>query len=94
MLIAIKPMSIGPHKVERGDQITAELQSALPPGRVEALKAQRFVEEISDEQRIARAVGDVLARISKLEERIDGLERKLDGRTKTGRAVKAAQEVA
>lgn len=74
MLIALRDMSLGDHVLERGEAITAEMQAMLPAGRVESLKAQRWVEEISDEQRVARAVADVLARFGALEERVARLE--------------------
>lgn len=46
MLIALRDFSVKEHVVKAGDPITAETQALLPPGRVNALKAVRFVEEI------------------------------------------------
>lgn len=94
MLIALRDMSVGEHVVRKGDHLSAEVQSALPPGRVEALKAQRFVEEITDEQRVARAVSDVFDRIDRLEARVLELEGgvKVDGRTKQAREARAERK--
>lgn len=103
MLIALREMSIGDDVVCKGDVITPELQKVLPPGRIESLKNQRWVEEITDEQKVARAVDDivgtVLGRLKTLEDRVASLEalvtpQKVDGRTREGRAAKkqAAEE--
>jgi uncharacterized small protein (DUF1192 family) len=92
MLIALRDMSIGDDIVQRGDVVTAAQQDTLPAGRVESLKRNRWVEEISDEQRVAQAVAGMFERISVLEERIAVLEQgrvqKPDGRSREARQAK------
>lgn len=74
MLIALRDFSIGPHAIVRGESITADQQALLPVGRLESLKAQRYAEEISDEQRVAQAVAGVFDRLAVLEGRVVALE--------------------
>ncbi len=66
-LVALKDMSLGDALVERGQEISRELQQGLPPGRVESLKAQRFVEELPEDSANARAIRKLEARVAKLE---------------------------
>lgn len=74
MLIALRDFSIGPHAIVRGESITADQQALLPVGRLESLKAQRYAEEISDEQRVAQAVAGVFERVAVIEARVTALE--------------------
>ncbi|MGQ0433118.1 MAG: hypothetical protein ACT452_12010 [Microthrixaceae bacterium] len=67
MLTALKPLSILNDTFRVGEVIPAAAQAALPPGRVEQLKAQRMVEEITDEAGVARHVVALEARIEALE---------------------------
>lgn len=97
MLVALRDMSIRDNAVKRGDRLTAAQQAKLPPGRAESLKHNRWVEEITDEQRVARAVGDAFDRLAALEARVAEIEaavtaprEKIDGRTKAARQAKAA----
>lgn len=67
MLIALRDFSIGDVPIERGEVISAELQRALPAGRLPQLKNTRFVEEITDERAIEKAVEALTARVEALE---------------------------
>lgn len=67
MLIALRDVSIGDEVVKRGDRVTAAIQAILPPGRIEALKSQRVVEEITDETSLARELAELTERVAALE---------------------------
>lgn len=67
MLIALRDISIGEREFKQGDTIDAEAQRALPRGRLEQLKSQRRIEEISDEADIAKAVEALAKRVAALE---------------------------
>ena len=64
MLTALRPHSIGEHSFERGDEVPVEVQFELPPGRLESLKAQRYVEE---RDMLPERIAELEARIEKLE---------------------------
>ena len=73
-LVALRRLSLGDGVYDPGDPIPAEVQVALPPGRVEALRSQRYVEERGSEVELAEELAnvrgqleDALARIGKLE---------------------------
>lgn len=70
MLVATKPLSIKEHSFKEGESIPRAVQALLPPGRVESLKTNRFVEEITDEAIVARRVEELEARLEALEERL------------------------
>lgn len=67
MLVAQKPISIGPFHLEAGERVTREMQKQLPPGRLPVLIEHRMIEEIVDEVADARAVDDLSFRVEKLE---------------------------
>ena len=67
MLTAQRKFSLGSEALNRGDAISAELQASLPPGRLETLKAQRYIEEVTSETVLSRAVDDLERRIERLE---------------------------
>ena len=69
MLTALRGFSLGDTVVARGDSISSELQSQLPSGRLEVLKSQRYVEEITAESVLSRAIDDLEQRVTKLEQR-------------------------
>ena len=71
MRVALRKLSIGDDAIERGQAITAEQQAQLPPRRVETLKSTRWVEEITDEHALERAVNALARRITRMEEVID-----------------------
>ena len=64
MLTALRPHSIGEHSFERGDEVPVEVQADLPPGRLESLKSQRYVEE---RDLLPERIADLEARIERLE---------------------------
>ena len=69
MLVARREFSLGDRRLEAGDEITYEEQSALPPGRTEALKRSGLVEEMPVHEAQDRAIEDLKNRVAKLEER-------------------------
>ncbi len=75
-LIALKPFSIGEAVIERGEPVSGELQRSLPPRRLEALKASRLVEELTDGALLARDLAAVEQRVTSLEARVKGLSRR------------------
>lgn len=79
MLVALRNMSLGDEVFQRGDAIPRELQEHLPPGRVETLKAQRYLEELTDEHELGRA-------LDALTKRVEAMERKLDSPAKKRKA--------
>ncbi len=85
MLTALHPISIGELHFERGEEIPAEAQKSLPPGRLEQLKSSRRVEEITSESDIAKALEALTVRVDALEAS-DGLAEP----TRTPRKRKAA----
>lgn len=50
MLKALRDFSLGEEIITRDAVISSEAISKLPRGRIDVLKAQRFVEEVTDEQ--------------------------------------------
>lgn len=74
MLLALRDISIGDQKFERGEAIPAEAQRLLPPGRLEQLKSSRRVEEITDEADIAAKLETALTEIADLRGRVEVLE--------------------
>lgn len=69
MLVALRHFSLGDMTLSPGDEIPLGEQQALPIGRIETLKSQRFVEEQTDEQAMD-------SRLDKFDKRIKKLERK------------------
>lgn len=67
MLTALHDISIGDLSFKAGEVIPAEAQLMLPPRRLEQLKAQRHVGEITDEASLAEQVADLAARVAELE---------------------------
>lgn len=73
MLVAIRPMSLGPFAVAGGERITREMCEVLPPGRMAVLIEHRYVEEIADEVADTRAVDQLEFRVQKLETQVASL---------------------
>lgn len=69
MLAALRDFSLGDQILTRGDPISPELQATLPLGRIETLKAQRYVQEITAESVLSRALDDLEQRVAALEKR-------------------------
>lgn len=67
MLVARKPLSIGPFDLNAGDVLTREQQVHLPPGRLPQLQAHGWIEELVDEVILERTVQDLVARVAALE---------------------------
>lgn len=67
MLVANRPVSIGPFHLQAGDKVTREMQLELPPGRLPVLIEHRIIEEIVDEVADTRLVDDLAFRVEKLE---------------------------
>lgn len=65
MLVALRDMPLGDQAFAAGDHIPAEVQLALPPGRLRQLKEQRYVEERGFE---------VPAAVKELADRLDAVE--------------------
>lgn len=64
MLTALRPMSIGDRVFDTEDPIPLDVQASLPPGRLVALTAQRYVEERDS---LPERMAELEARVSELE---------------------------
>ena len=70
MLAALRDFSLDSAVISRGDLIPLDIQDRLPQGRVESLKAQRYVREITSESELSKQVAQLTERVEKLEARL------------------------
>lgn len=75
-LTAIRPFTLGDSTLKVGDVVPLPTLDALPPGRVEALKSQRYLREVTAESELSK-------RVAKLEQRIERLEARASHRRRT-----------
>lgn len=68
MLVATKAISIGEYELQAGDPITAEIEQALPPGRIQKLQAAGWVRVGAQDNR------DLEERLANLELQVEVLQ--------------------
>jgi len=73
LIVARKPVSIGDWVLAPGETLSREMQMALPPGRLQQMITQHWLEEIVDTVVEARERDDLAFRVEKLERTVGQL---------------------
>lgn len=68
-LVATKPLALGDSAFSPTDTIPESLIDALPAGRIEQLKAQRYLREVTSGSELSKRVAELEARVDRLDAR-------------------------